>query len=169
MIRLMRPFAAWPQLSEEERGPNKSMEKDARKLAPFMPAVRRSSRRASERAGAIWHHLRLSVKTVLRWLDIVVYLAFLAFVVLLSPRVTPWCVGLCLSAADVPLWFVARWQLGASFSVRPDARQLVTRGLYSKLRHPVYVFGSLAWLGALLVLLGWSALLIRLVVVVIEV
>jgi protein-S-isoprenylcysteine O-methyltransferase Ste14 len=48
------------------------------------------------------------------------------------------------------------------------ARQLVTRGLYAKLRHPVYVFGSLAWLGALLALLGWSALIIWLVVVVIE-
>ena len=57
----------------------------------------------------------------------------------------------------------------ASFSVRPDARQLVTRGLYSKLRHPVYVFGSLAWLGALLTLLGWQALIIWLVVVVIEI
>ena len=109
------------------------------------------------------------MKTVLRWLDIVVYLVFLAFAALSGPRVTPWYVGLCLAAAAAPWWFAARWQLGASFSVRPDARQLVTRGLYSKIRHPVYVFGSLAWLGALLALLGWSALIIWLVVVVIEI
>ena len=108
------------------------------------------------------------MKTVLRWLDIVVYLVFLAFAALFGPRVIPWYVGLCLSAAAAPWWFVARWQLGASFSVGPKARQLVTRGLYSKLRHPVYVFGSLAWLGALLALLGWSALIIWLVVIVIE-
>jgi protein-S-isoprenylcysteine O-methyltransferase Ste14 len=111
----------------------------------------------------------LIVKTVLRWLDIFVYLVFLAFAALSRPRITPWYVGLCLSAAAAPWWFVARWQLGTSFSVGPKARQLVTRGLYSKLRHPVYVFGSLAWLGALLALLGWSALIIWLVVVVIEI
>ena len=109
------------------------------------------------------------MKTVLRWLDIVVYLVFLAWAALSGSRVTPWYVGLCLAAAAAPWWFVARWQLGAAFSVGPQARQLVTRGLYAKLRHPVYVFGSLAWLGALLALLGWSALIIWLVVVVIEV
>lgn len=108
------------------------------------------------------------VKIALRWLDMVVYLVFVALAVQLGPRVTPWYVGLCLSAAVAPLWFVARWQLGTSFSVRPKARQLVTRGLYSKLRHPVYVFGSLAWLGVLLALLGWPALIIWLVVAVIE-
>jgi protein-S-isoprenylcysteine O-methyltransferase Ste14 len=109
------------------------------------------------------------VKTVLRWLDFVVYLVFLTFAAVTGPRVTPWYVGLCLAAAAAPWWCVARWQLGASFSVGPDARQLVTRGLYSKLRHPIYVFGSLAWFGALLVLLGWSAVIIWLVVVVIEI
>ena len=30
------------------------------------------------------------------------------------------------------LWTVARFQLGASFAVKAEARQLVTRGLYSK-------------------------------------
>jgi protein-S-isoprenylcysteine O-methyltransferase Ste14 len=111
----------------------------------------------------------LIVKKVLRWLDIVVYLVFLAFAALTRPRITPWYVGLCLAAVAVPWWFVARWQLGASFSVGPTASRLVTRGLYSKLRHPVYLFGSLAWLGALLALLGWSALIIWLGVVVIEI
>jgi protein-S-isoprenylcysteine O-methyltransferase Ste14 len=45
----------------------------------------------------------------------------------------------------------------------------VTRGLYSKLRHPIYVFGSLAYIGALLALLGWSGLIICLVLVLIQV
>jgi len=38
----------------------------------------------------------------------VVYLVFVALAVQLGPRVTPWYVGLCLSAAVAPLWFVAR-------------------------------------------------------------
>lgn len=35
---------------------------------------------------------------------------------------------------------LARVQLGASFSVRPQARELVTSGLYSRVRNPMYVF-----------------------------
>ena len=108
------------------------------------------------------------MKTVLRWLDIAVYLIFLAFAALTGPHVTPWYVGLCLAAVSAPLWFLARWQLGRSFSLRPEARQLVTWGLYSRIRHPVYVFGSVAWFGAILALVGWSALIIWLIVAVVE-
>jgi len=42
--------------------------------------------------------------------------------------------------------------LGKSFSVTPQARQLVTHGLYSKIRNPIYLFGELLILGFLLVL-----------------
>jgi protein-S-isoprenylcysteine O-methyltransferase Ste14 len=109
------------------------------------------------------------MKTVLRWLDIFVYLLFLAFAVLNGPRVATWYLGLCISIAALPWWFAARWQLGASFSVEARARRLVTWGMYSKLRHPVYVFGGLAWIGAVMVLLGWQALIIGLAVAVIEI
>jgi protein-S-isoprenylcysteine O-methyltransferase Ste14 len=44
-------------------------------------------------------------------------------------------------------WFIAKLQLGASFTGRPEARALVTTGLYSKIRHPIYVFSTLALLG----------------------
>ena len=107
--------------------------------------------------------------TVLRWLDIAVYLIFLAFAVVVGPHTLTWYVGIGIAVVTVPFWFAARWQLGASFSVRPDARKLVTHGLYSKFRHPVYVFGGLAWFGALLILLGWRAVIIWLFVAVIEV
>jgi protein-S-isoprenylcysteine O-methyltransferase Ste14 len=49
------------------------------------------------------------------------------------------------------LWTVARFQLGASFAVKAEARQLVTRGLYSKIRNPIYVFGSMVMAGGILV------------------
>lgn len=50
-----------------------------------------------------------------------------------------------LSAAWV---VVAAITLGRSFSILPEARELVTRGLYAHMRHPLYVgeFGMLAGL-----------------------
>ena len=108
----------------------------------------------------------------LRWIDIIVYLVYLAFfalAVVAGPRSTFWYVGLCLSAVCAVLWFLARWQLGEAFSVTPEARQLVTRGLYSRLRHPIYVFGTLAFLFVVLALQGWPALIIWLVVILIQV
>lgn len=108
----------------------------------------------------------------LRWIDVVsylVYLVFLVTVVVYGPRDAFWYVGVCLSVASAGLWVLARYQLGDAFSVRPEARQLVTRGLYSRLRHPIYVFGTLAFLAALLALQGWRALITWLVVGLIQV
>ena len=45
----------------------------------------------------------------------------------------------------------ARYQLGRSFAIKPEARELVTRGLYSKIRNPIYVFGVVAISGLVLV------------------
>ena len=59
--------------------------------------------------------------------------------------------GLCLMIVGFILWTVAHFQLGASFAVKAEARQLVTRGLYSKIRNPIYVFGSWVFAGAMLV------------------
>ena len=59
--------------------------------------------------------------------------------------------GLCLMIAGFILWTIARFQLGASFAVKAEARQLVTRGLYSKIRNPIYVFGSWVMAGGILV------------------
>jgi protein-S-isoprenylcysteine O-methyltransferase Ste14 len=47
---------------------------------------------------------------------------------------------------------VARYQLGRSFSMRPKAQQLVTHGIYSKIRNPIYVFGTIALAGLVLTL-----------------
>jgi protein-S-isoprenylcysteine O-methyltransferase Ste14 len=60
--------------------------------------------------------------------------------------------GLCLAVAGFVLWTVARFQLGASFAIAVRAKQLVTRGLYSKIRNPIYTFGSLFLVGCILVL-----------------
>lgn len=47
---------------------------------------------------------------------------------------------------------VARLQLGNSFSITPQAKRLVTRGIYSRIRHPVYIFGWIALSGLVLYL-----------------
>jgi protein-S-isoprenylcysteine O-methyltransferase Ste14 len=63
------------------------------------------------------------------------------------------------------LWTVARFQLGASFAVKAEARQLVTRGLYSKIRNPIYVFGSWVVAGGILVFGKPVGLLIFLILI----
>jgi len=45
------------------------------------------------------------------------------------------------------MWAVARVQLGTSFAISPQAKVLVTRGLYSKIQNPVYVFNAIFYAG----------------------
>jgi len=59
--------------------------------------------------------------------------------------------GMALLGAGFVLWTVARFQLGSSFAVKAEARQLVTHGLYSKIRNPIYVFGSWVIAGGIMV------------------
>jgi protein-S-isoprenylcysteine O-methyltransferase Ste14 len=60
----------------------------------------------------------------------------------------PWTalriLALLLSVAGIAAVATARYQLGNSFTLSPQARTLVTRGLYSKIRNPVYVFSAIA-------------------------
>jgi protein-S-isoprenylcysteine O-methyltransferase Ste14 len=52
-------------------------------------------------------------------------------------------IGLSIGVPSTILLLVSRFQLGRSFAVTPQARELVTSGLYSKLRNPMYVFSTL--------------------------
>lgn len=74
-------------------------------------------------------------------------------------------VGMCLLVVGFIFWTVARFQLGASFAVTAQARQLVTRGLYSKLRNPIYVFGSCVIAGGILLFTKPLGLLIFAVII----
>jgi len=68
----------------------------------------------------------------------------------------PWnlwrTVGLIIALPSMILLFVARFQLGRSFAVTPQAKLLVTHGLYSKIRNPMYVFSFLLVTGFLIAL-----------------
>jgi len=78
----------------------------------------------------------------------------------------PWnrqrVIGSALAVIGIAGVFTARYQLGRSFSITPQARKLVTHGLYSRIRNPIYVFGCIAFAGVLLVWQlrrGWILLL----------
>jgi protein-S-isoprenylcysteine O-methyltransferase Ste14 len=77
--------------------------------------------------------------------------------------------GFCIAIPAAVLLFTARWQLGKSFSVTPQARELVTWGLYSKIRNPIYVFSALLLLGVLIALQYRYALLLLLVLLPIQI
>jgi len=97
----------------------------------------------------------------LGWLDLAAYALYavmLIAAIVFGPRGTLWISSVVASLACAVLWTIARLQLGTSFSVGAEAHSLVTSGLYAKIRHPIYVFGTLAYLTALLALQGPSAL-----------
>ncbi len=60
--------------------------------------------------------------------------------------------GLALMTPALILLTVAGIQLGNSFSLTPHANQLVTRGIYSRIRNPIYVFGTFVFTGLFLFL-----------------
>jgi len=74
-------------------------------------------------------------------------------------------VGLCLAITGFLLWTVARFQVGNSLTVTAQAKQLVTHGIYSRIRNPIYVFASLFLVGYIL-LLGRPAWLLIFVAVI---
>ncbi|MDP9267174.1 MAG: isoprenylcysteine carboxylmethyltransferase family protein [Acidobacteriota bacterium] len=75
-------------------------------------------------------------------------------------------IGFPLAVIFLALLALARIQLGANFSVTPQARELVTTGVYSKVRNPVYVFSTFAVGGFLLYLHFFLGMLLFLAVVI---
>ncbi len=67
-------------------------------------------------------------------------------------------VGTALVLVGVVGLAVARYQLGRSFAIRAEAHQLVTRGIYSRIRNPIYVSGTILIAGFVLIIhrpVGW--------------
>ncbi len=93
---------------------------------------------------------------ILAWIDLPLILGFGSFVVAQWQWSFRYLLGLGLALGGCALWGLARVQLGKSFSVRPEARALVTTGLYSKFRHPVYLFGGVTYAG---LFLAWGKLI----------
>jgi protein-S-isoprenylcysteine O-methyltransferase Ste14 len=97
------------------------------------------------------------------------YLVLLTLAVAAALHEAIWFVPLALSVGCAVLWYVARGQLGAAFSVKPEARHLVATGLYARTRHPIYLFGTGAFLLILLAMQGWPGLVIWAILIPIQV
>jgi protein-S-isoprenylcysteine O-methyltransferase Ste14 len=87
---------------------------------------------------------------------VVQVLAICALLWLVFSTPGAWDLQRCLGAALVLLGIggiaTARYQLGKSFSLTAQAHQLVTHGIYSKIRNPIYVSGGVMLAGFVLVL-----------------
>ena len=60
--------------------------------------------------------------------------------------------GAVLALAGYSLFVTARLQLGKSFAVTPQAKELVSSGLYSRIRNPIYVGVDIMIFGLILAL-----------------
>src|SRR5215470_7785168 len=78
-------------------------------------------------------------------------------------------VGFCLGVTGFVLWTIARFQLGSSFAVTAQARHLVTHGLYSRFRNPIYLFGSFVIAGEIFFLQRPTLLLFFVVLIPIQI
>jgi protein-S-isoprenylcysteine O-methyltransferase Ste14 len=73
--------------------------------------------------------------------------------------------GAILAVVGYSIFVTARLQMGKSFAVTPQAKELVTHGLYSKIRNPIYVFVDVMICGLILALhLYWLFVLFPLLV-----
>jgi protein-S-isoprenylcysteine O-methyltransferase Ste14 len=83
------------------------------------------------------------LKTWQNWLWIVAVGAVWGYAVFEfhGPAWSPHAVaGVAITVPAYCLWALARLQLGTSFAIRAQAKELVARGLYSKIQNPVYLF-----------------------------
>lgn len=82
-----------------------------------------------------------------------ILLVFAVLFILQASRM-PWTpahiIGMSITVPAFLLLIVARLQLGAAFSVQAKASNLVTTGLYSRIRNPIYIFGALFIVGILI-------------------
>jgi len=86
------------------------------------------------------------------YIDIFLYAIFLTYIFIgFSPTIFN-LIALSLVVVALVFWIVSRVQLGSSFSVLPTAKRLVTNGIYSKIRNPIYLFTGLANIGIIYLL-----------------
>ncbi len=81
---------------------------------------------------------------------LVVFVLIFAFVAWEQPWTFPHIAGVAIFVPSFLLFVLARIQLGKAFSVQAKATTLVTTGLYSRIRNPIYVFGSLMTAGIII-------------------
>ncbi|HEY4837194.1 MAG TPA: isoprenylcysteine carboxylmethyltransferase family protein [Candidatus Acidoferrales bacterium] len=92
-------------------------------------------------------------RTAIKFIDAGYFLAIVVVVAWRVPVGPRFVIGMTIAAIGFVLWMVARQQLGKSFTVSAQAKALITTGLYSKIRNPIYFFGGVAFTG---VFIAWG-------------
>ena len=83
--------------------------------------------------------MKLNVVTLL---VITIGLVFFLPFLLRLPWTSFHIAGAAIYVPALVLFVMARVQLGRAFSIQAKATTLVTTGLYSRIRNPIYVFGA---------------------------
>jgi protein-S-isoprenylcysteine O-methyltransferase Ste14 len=78
-------------------------------------------------------------------------------------------IGACLMLLVIAWVCIARFQLGRSFSLTPQARQLVTTGIYARIRNPIYLASPFLLIGLSLVIARWWPMLLILILVPVQI
>jgi len=90
-----------------------------------------------------------------------IYPDALAFVIALAYVGITWendwnhIIGTILALIAAALWITSRVQLGRSFAMAAEAKELIIRGIYAKIRNPMYIFSTLMVLGIIITLGHW--------------
>jgi protein-S-isoprenylcysteine O-methyltransferase Ste14 len=101
------------------------------------------------------------------WLPLLVGLAGLSviFFSVPGPHGLARLIGLFLGLIGLAGVILSRYTLGRSFSISAKATALVTTGIYSRIRNPIYLSGVIFFIGLILIL-GRIELLAVLVVII---
>ncbi|MFZ0799165.1 MAG: methyltransferase, partial [Terriglobales bacterium] len=78
-------------------------------------------------------------------------------------------IGLLLGLFGLAGVILARCTLGRSFSIVPKATALVTSGIYSRIRNPIYVCGEIFLIGVVLMVWRPALLIILLVLIPVQI
>jgi protein-S-isoprenylcysteine O-methyltransferase Ste14 len=96
-----------------------------------------------------------------------IYMAYIGFN---GPWTPQHIAGAVLLVIGFVGWLTARLQIREFFTPRAEARGLVTTGIYSKIRNPIYFFGLVFFVGiALYLSVRWWVLLAILAVIVMQI
>jgi protein-S-isoprenylcysteine O-methyltransferase Ste14 len=102
------------------------------------------------------------------WLPLVLrlYAVYFVFVHGPGPRDAVRWVGLTVSLIGLTGVILARFTLGRSFSITAKAVALVTTGIYSRIRNPIYVSSTIFILGLVVMMrrASWLALLLIIII-----
>jgi protein-S-isoprenylcysteine O-methyltransferase Ste14 len=106
----------------------------------------------------------MNATSILAWVDAPLMLGFGSYIAYYLESRSLWgaqsFIGMGMAIVGLALWSVARIQLGKSFSIAPEAKALVTTGLYARIRHPVYAFGGLVYVGLFVAWGKWVPLVL---------